>query len=183
MAYTELQLSKVANLKPAPNTQHDRQLWLYNGGADAVSDIAAAGYFNPARELVKVGDLIQVVGAANGDVAWLAVTAAPAQGNVTTSAISDDPGATKIARGQHTTIAAVDTVATGLANVVAVIATLDDDPVDGAQLVTASIGNQAGAPAAGSVRIKSWKATGDADATLIAATTFGKKVNWIAFGS
>lgn len=88
----------------------------------------------------------------------------------------------KVARGQHTTVAASDTVVTGLATVVAVVAQLDDDPVDGAMHVTSSIGDQAGAPAAGSVLIKTWKST-DADATLIAATTFSKKVNWIAIGT
>jgi hypothetical protein len=88
----------------------------------------------------------------------------------------------KIARGQHETVAAADTLVTGLATVVAVIATLDDDPVDGAMFVTASIGNQAGAPAAGSVYIKTWLNT-DGDASLVAATTFTKKVNWIAIGT
>lgn len=87
-----------------------------------------------------------------------------------------------LARGQHTTVAASDTVVTGLATVVAVVAQLDDDPVDGCMHVTSSIGNQAGAPAAGSIYLKTWKST-DADATLIAATTFGKKVNWIAIGT
>ncbi len=88
----------------------------------------------------------------------------------------------KIARGQHTTVDADDTVVTGLTTVVSVVAQLDSDPVDGAMHVTASIGNQAGAPAAGSVLIKTWKST-DGDATLIAATTFSKLVNWIAIGT
>lgn len=87
-----------------------------------------------------------------------------------------------LARGQHTTVAASDAVVTGLATVVAVMAQLDDDPVDGCMHVSASIGDQAGAPAAGSIYIKTWKST-DADATLIAATTFNKKVNWIAIGT
>lgn len=87
----------------------------------------------------------------------------------------------RMASGQHTTVAAADTIATGLALVSAVIVSMDDDPVDGVMHVTATIGDQAGAPAAGSIIIKGWKST-DADATLIAATTFGKKVNWIAIG-
>ena len=53
---------------------------------------------------------------------------------------------------------------------------------DGAMHATASIGDQAGSPAAGSILIKTWKST-DGDATLIAATTFSMKVNWIAFGT
>ncbi|MCC7423773.1 MAG: hypothetical protein IT428_26205 [Planctomycetaceae bacterium] len=89
----------------------------------------------------------------------------------------------KVARGQHTTVAASDTVVTGLATVVAVVASLDSDPVDDPCLVTASIGDQAGSPAAGSILIKTWKNTGGTDPTPAAATTFSKKVNWIAFGT
>lgn len=89
----------------------------------------------------------------------------------------------RIARGQHTTVAASDTVVTGLATVVAVVACLDSDPVDDPFMVTASIGDQAGTPAAGSILIKTWKNTGGTDPTPAAATTFSKKVNWIAVGT
>lgn len=84
--------------------------------------------------------------------------------------------------GQHTTVAASDTVVTGLTKVVGVVATLDSDPVDDPMLVTASIGDQAGSPAAGSVLIKTWKNTGGTDPTPAAASTFSKKVNWLAWG-
>jgi hypothetical protein len=102
--------------------------------------------------------------------------------------IKTAPGAVaagyKIARGQQTTVAAADTVVTGLATVVAVVATFEDD-VDGVTIsqVTAQVGNQSGAPAAGSIIIKTWKATSTANPTLIAATTFSKKVNWVAIGT
>lgn len=89
----------------------------------------------------------------------------------------------KIARGQHTTIDADDTVVTGLATVVAAVATFESDPVAGAQTVTAVLGDQAGAPAAGSIQIKTWKATATADTAVIPATTFSKLVNWIAIGT
>lgn len=89
----------------------------------------------------------------------------------------------KIARGQHTTVAAADTVVTGLTTVIAVIATLDSDPVDDPFMVSASIGDQSAAPVAGSVYIKTWKNTGGTDPTPAAATTFSKKVNWIAIGT
>ena len=89
----------------------------------------------------------------------------------------------KIARGQHTTVAASDTVVTGLSTVVAVVAVLDADPGLNPLFVTASIGNQSGAPAAGSILIKSWRATAANDVTPVAATTFSKKVNWIAIGT
>ena len=89
----------------------------------------------------------------------------------------------KVARGVHSTVAASDTVVTGLATVVAVVATLESDPVLDPLFVTASIGDQAGAPAAGSVYIKTWKATAANDVTPVAATTFTKSVNWIAIGT
>ena len=88
----------------------------------------------------------------------------------------------KIARGVHTTVTASDTVATGLSTVVAIVATLESDPGDNPLLVSASIGDQAGAPAAGSVLIKTWKTDGT-DPTPVAATTFSQKVNWVAIGT
>lgn len=103
-----------------------------------------------------------------------------------TSALATAPAAVaagyKIARGQHTTVTASDTVVTGLATVVMVVATLDSDPGDDPLFATASIGNQTNAPAAGSVYIKTWKTDG-ADPTPSAATTFTKKVNWFAIGT
>lgn len=85
--------------------------------------------------------------------------------------------------GQTTTASASDTVATGLNTVLAVVANLEDAPVLTCFMATANIGDQAGAPAAGSILIKTWKPTASGDATPIAATTFGKKVNWIAIGT
>jgi hypothetical protein len=88
----------------------------------------------------------------------------------------------RVARG----VAAVTgtaTVVTGLTTVVAVVASAQDD-LDGDALagVSATVGNQSGAPAAGSVILKCWKATADGDATLIAATA-AKSVGWIAVGT
>lgn len=88
----------------------------------------------------------------------------------------------KVARGVHTTVAASDTVVTGLTTVVAVVVSLGSDPGDNPFLVSATIGDQAGAPAAGSILIKSWKHDGT-DPTPTAATTFSKAVNWIAIGT
>lgn len=89
----------------------------------------------------------------------------------------------RIARGVLTTATASDTVVTGLNTVVAVMATLASDPVDDPMLVTATIGDQAGTPAAGSVLIKTWKNTGGTDPTPAAASTFSKLVNWVAIGT
>lgn len=89
----------------------------------------------------------------------------------------------KVARGVHDTVAAVDTLATGLATVVAAVVTLASNPTMDPITVTADVGDQAGAPAAGSIYIKSWKPTAANNCELIAATTFAKKVNWVAIGT
>ena len=74
------------------------------------------------------------------------------------------------------------TVATGLTTVVSVVATLQDDAALTGDTVTATIGDQAGTPAAGSVILKVWKPTASGDCTPIAATA-AKSVNWIAVGT
>jgi len=89
----------------------------------------------------------------------------------------------KIARGQLTTASAADTVATGLATVVAAVACLDSDPGDDPMLASCTTGDQAGSPAAGSIIVKTWKNTAGTDPTPVAATTFAKKVSWIAVGT
>lgn len=89
----------------------------------------------------------------------------------------------KLARGVQTTVAAVDTVVTGLATVVSCSATMGDDPGDDPEWTSCSIGDQAGAPAAGSIYVKTWKNTAGTDPTPTAATTFTKKVNWLAIGT
>lgn len=92
-------------------------------------------------------------------------------------------GGYKIVRGQATTGSGSDTVVTGLATVVVSIANLESSPVLTCAYATAHIGNQAGAPAAGSILIKTWMSTTAIDATPIAATTFSKLVNWLAIGT
>jgi predicted RecA/RadA family phage recombinase len=91
-------------------------------------------------------------------------------------------GSLRQAGGQHTTVTAADTIVTGLTTVLGVVATLDSDPVDDPEWVSATIGDQAGAPAAGSIIVKTWKNTGGTDPTPAAATSFSKKVNWLAWG-
>lgn len=88
----------------------------------------------------------------------------------------------KIARGVAA-VTGTGTVVTGLATVVAVVATPQTDP-DGVTLamVSATIGDQAGSPAAGSVILKAWKVTATGNATLIAATA-AASINWVAVGT
>jgi hypothetical protein len=116
-------------------------------------------------------------------IAGVAITATAADLNgLPPAGVTGVAASYKLARGQTTVGSASDTVVSGLTTIVAVVASLNDDPVDGCQFVSASIGNQAGAPAAGSFYLKTWKAV-DGDATLVAATTASKKVNWIAIGT
>jgi hypothetical protein len=99
------------------------------------------------------------------------------------AAIAGTSAGKKFVAGQLTTVTATDTVVTGLATVIACGATLDDSPGDDPMLVSATLGDQAGAPAAGSIIVKTWKNTGGTDPTPVAASTFSKKVNWWAYGT
>jgi hypothetical protein len=87
-------------------------------------------------------------------------------------------GGIKIARGQ-TSVTGTQTVVTGLTTVVAVVASLDSDPTTDPEIAAATIGDQAGTPAAGSIILKTWKTLGGTPA----AGTAAKNVNWIAIGT
>jgi hypothetical protein len=89
----------------------------------------------------------------------------------------------RLARGQATTASAADTIVTGLNTVVSVVASFETDPADANTFVSAQIGNQSGAPAAGSIIIKTWKTADGSDVTPAAATSFSMLVNWIATGT
>lgn len=60
---------------------------------DAAATVTTAGYFNDARDKLKVNDVIEVMTAANstGDRLVVRVTAAPSSGNVTVAV--DEPKA------------------------------------------------------------------------------------------
>lgn len=89
----------------------------------------------------------------------------------------------QFARGQRTTVAASDDVDTGLTTVLAAGAGLESDPVLTCDRAQAVIGDQAGAPAAGHILIKTFMPTSVSNPTPIAATAFSKKVNWWAIGT
>lgn len=118
-----------------------------------------------------------------GKVCVQTIVPGPDGAGIATANILTGTAGFKIARGQQTTVAAADTIVTGLATVVAVVATLDDDPTDDPFMCSATRGDQAGTPAAGSFILKTWKNTGGTDPTPLAATTFTKKVNWVAIGT
>lgn len=92
-------------------------------------------------------------------------------------------GGYKIARGTATIGTASDDIVTGLTTVVGAVVSLVGDPSATHAMSTCTIGDQAGAPAAGSIRIKSWKFTAQADTALIAADTVFASVSWIAIGT
>ncbi len=144
-------------------------------GTAAASKAAVLGA-NKNLDTLVIADSGLKLGAGAGT----AVTKTAAQLN---NLIGSTAGGKLIIAGQQTTVAASDTVVTGLTTVTACLAVLDSDPTDDPETATCSIGDQAGAPAAGSILIKTWKNTGGTDPTLQAAGTFSKKVNWIAFGT
>ena len=89
----------------------------------------------------------------------------------------------KIARGVATIGAASVDVVSGLASVVGVVVSLVGDPSLTHMYSTCTVGDQAGAPASGSIRIKSWKPTAVGDVTPVVSTSPFANVSWIAIGT
>ena len=86
MALNKNQLSKVANLHSVAGAAGSRQMWHYDGGADSVATVVAAGYFNDVRGYLMPGDVIQAVCATSAAFRVLTVATVPASGNVTVTA-------------------------------------------------------------------------------------------------
>ena len=81
------------------------------------------------------------------------------------------------------TVTGSGTVVTGLTTVTSVQATMQADAsLTNGTTATATIGNQAGAPAAGSVILKVWKPTTNLDTTPIPSAA-AVAVNWLAVGT
>lgn len=101
------------------------------------------------------------------------------------ASITSGVGLYKIARGVHTQVAASDTVVTGLSTVVAVVTSFQSAPTVKQLYIAGDIGNQSGAPAAGSVLIKSYKPTAVDNCTPTAATDFSENLvfGWVAIGT
>ena len=91
-----------------------------------------------------------------------------------------------VASGTETPTDGSATVVTGLSVVDSCVASFDGDPVITCMFAHADKGDQAGAPAAGSILIVTTKPTDPAgtnsDILPIAATTPFVDVNWIAVG-
>lgn len=139
------------------------------------------------KAIVAVG--AQVVGAialqagVDGDIISALVIAGA--DDFLSLAVAATVAGVKIARGQHQQAAASDTVVTGLATVVACGASFRDNPTVKQLFVACSEGDQAGAPAAGSILTKTFKPTAVNDVTPLAATDFTDniKLNWWAIGT
>src|SRR4051812_26867804 len=82
----------------------------------------------------------------------------------------------KTAGGQVTTAAATTVVRPGLTKILSVTVSLDSDVADANLLVSAAIATDRK-----SFPLKLWKTDG-VDPTPVAATSFGAKVSWLAFG-
>jgi hypothetical protein len=89
----------------------------------------------------------------------------------------------KIKHGVATIGAASEDIATGLTTVTNVIVSMVGDPSMTHMYSTATVGNQTGQPASGSIRIKSWKPTAANDCTPQPADTVFSNVAWIAIGT
>lgn len=126
--------------------------------------------YNPASDQEKSEAAAKVAG----------VTKAKLEGTV-----GGVGGSYKIARGVHTQVAASDTVATGLATVVAVVVGFGGAPTVKQLFCAGDIGDQSAAPVAGSVLITTYKPTAVNDVTPTPATDFtdNVKVAWIAIGT
>lgn len=108
------------------------------------------------------------------------VTKTAAQINLLTAGVA---GGYKVARGIATIDAASKDIVTGLATVVAAVVAMTGDPSMTHMDSSVTPGDQAGAPAAGSIRIKSWKPTAANNVAPIDATGPFGNVSWIAIGA
>lgn len=88
----------------------------------------------------------------------------------------------KIARGVFTPEDGSEDIVTGLTTVIAVVSQLVATPTLTHMWSHATIGNQSGAPAAGSIRVVNRKPTTSGNVAPIDATTPWVDVAWIAIG-
>lgn len=157
---------------------YDAKVYLKQGAEELI--VASGG-----TERVQSGGVLDIESGGALKVAGVDMTAAIAALPPATNYAVGVGSGYKIARGQHTQVAASDTVVTGLTTVVAVVAEFDSAPTVKQLFLAASIGDQAGTPAAGSILLKTFKPTAVDNVTPTAATDFtdNLKINWIAVGT
>lgn len=167
----------VGECVPMNNGAGGQALANANVGANVYAiDDNTVGVNSAGGTLPVAGKLVRIDG--NG-MCWVEING----GVQSLLALAGLAPGSRVAFGQHVTASASDAIVTGLNTVAASFAILDDAPVLTCDRAQASLGNQAGAPAAGSILLETFMPTSNANPTPIAATTFGKKVNWVAFGT
>jgi hypothetical protein len=85
----------------------------------------------------------------------------------------------RLVGAQATTVSAADIISTGLKKIHTVHVTFDSDPGDANLFCSASLVNGG---VGGKFTLKTWKSADGIDPTPVAASAFGKVVNWTAFG-
>lgn len=160
---------------------------------NAINAMFAELYGASVGGALPSGDII--VGNGGGVAAAVAMSGDGTMAN--TGALSIAPGIAsaalvagvaagyKVARGVHQQAAASDTIVSGLTTVVAVVVQFRDAPTVKQFMCSGTIGNQSGAPAAGSFLLRTYKPTAVDNCTPIAATDFTDNLNfdWIAIGT
>lgn len=147
-----------------------------------INRLAGAGTGGtPVASKAQIADANQNIGAVKATSLAIGVSGS----EVAQTIVNGVAAGYKVARGVHTQAAASDTVVTGLATVVAVVVTFQSAPTVKQLYCAASIGNQSGAPAAGSVLINTYKPTAVDNCTPTAATDFSENLvlNWVAIGT
>ena len=86
----------------------------------------------------------------------------------------------RLAVGSHTTVAAADSVTTGLREVTYAVACFGSDLAADALWVTAAVPSQISSP--GVITVNTFQPGGAADSTPEAASAFSKTVYWMAMG-
>lgn len=185
MTLTALEIAQLNKMnKAAQNVGLGTLLDSLESG-DVSGIVPAVAGEAEAEKLVQLGangeiDELVIGTLSLGSGAGTEITATPAAINGLVQGVA---GGYKVAYGTATIGTASDTIVTGLATVVSAVCSLAGDPTMDHAWSTATIGNQTGSPAAGSIIIKSWKPTAAGDVTPIPAASVFANVSWIAFGT
>lgn len=181
----KLRPSQFADAKGIFAEGFQRNIGVLAEGAAVPAD-GVAGYEEGCLFFHRAGAAGAQLYVNEGTSTSCAFKALPSQVNQVANPVAGVAAGYKIARGQHVQAAAADTIVTGLATVVSVVAQFDSAPTVKQFMVSSSIGDQAGSPAAGSIIISTFKPTNNTnDVTPIPATDFtdNLKINWIAIGT
>lgn len=168
---TAAQIEKLATV-----TASAAELNFLDDSVAGTAVASRAAVLGTNKELTEVHAVKLYLGAAAGTE--VTKTAADLNAVVVGAA-----GGYKLARGVAAIDAASKDVATGLTTVVAAVVSMVGDPDMNHMYSSVTVGDQAGAPAAGSIRIKSWKPTAVDNCTPVAAGVTFCNVSWIAIGT